>query len=458
MAPPAPPHTDQGSNFALLVTLLVMVTVLLAMAVVFVVVSAGRPTAGVPGRAGSKKQRPARRKHWVMVGAGLAAAAFLTQTHHPQAFVVAEASDRAGGRALTTVPPSTPVSTTTAPREFAAWIFRSSPGGRTSQFLDALGVQSATIDLVSPSSFIYLPDGTRTPFGTLPSTPYSVETGPQWLAHTGFSPAIAPRASEDLIRAQDLPPRALVPTGFGWQDVVLRGIGGTPVTYNLLLEAVEPTDDGRVALSYASGDTQVVDGVVLTLTPRQMLGISTLPPSARRTIEDSFVTVSEGVLYATWSGSTTWFTTVGFTGGVVATSLPVGRMYRTNTGEIRCSMTGTANVEFWNNLLVVQGAHAAAAAMAQQLREVFGVGEDVISPPDNMAFRGWRDAVGFWARNNVDRTAIQVALTRPWGTSAPIFWASSDLSSTPGWVEGAIESGQLTAERVDRFMAEKARS
>jgi hypothetical protein len=25
-------------------------------------------------------------------------------------------------------------------------------------------------------------------------------------------------------------------------------------------------------------------------------------------------------------------------------------------------------------------------------------------------------------------------------------------------VEGAIESGQLTAERVDRFMAEKARS
>jgi hypothetical protein len=398
--------------------------------------------------------QPPRHKHWTVVGAGVAAAAFMKATENPSVFTISEAGNRAGGRALTTVPPITPVSTATAPREFAAWIFRANPGDRTTQFLRDIGVQSTSIDLVVPTSFIYTPDNTRVPFGVLPSTPFATAaadgTVPLWLAHTGFSPLVAPGASEDLVRAQDLPARAAVPTGFGWQDVVLRGIGSTPVMYGRLLDTVLPGADGRVTLGYASGDTQTVDGVVLTLTPRQMLQIPSLPIKAREAIETSFITVSEGVLYATWGGSTTWFTTVGFLGGVVMTSLPLGRMCHTNTGEVRCTMSGNANVEYWNNLLVVQGAEAAAAAMATQLRQVFGV--DSIPPPDNMAFRGWHDAVGFWTVDATKRTVIQQALSRPWGLDVPIYWASSDLSTTPGWVEGAIESGQLTAAQVDKAL------
>jgi hypothetical protein len=310
------------------------------------------------------------------------------------------------------------------------------------------------IDLVVPGSFIYTPQNTRVPFGVLPKTSFATaaEDGsePFWLAHTGFTPTVAPNASEDLVRAQDLPARASVPTGFGWQDVVLRGIGSTPVMYGRLLETIMPGADGRITLGFASGDTQTVDGVVLTLTPRQMLQIPSLPAQARAAIEASFITVSEGVMYATWSGATSWFTDVGYLGGVIMTSLPLGRMYRTNTGEVRCTMTGTANVEYWNTLFVVQGAMAAAAAMARQLREVFGV-ED-IPPPDNMAFRGWHDAVGFWTVDVSKRTQIQETLRRPWGPAVPIYWASSDLSTTPGWVEGAIESGQLVAAQVDKIL------
>jgi hypothetical protein len=352
------------------------------------------------------------------------------------------------------------VSTCTAPREFAAWIFRARPGDRTTDFLRGLGVQSTTINLLTPSTFVWSEEQGRMSLGPLPASPFAAASRTDnslamWLAHTGFSPEVAPGAADDLMREQDVPVRASVPTGFGWQDVALRGIGSARVDYGRLLEGVVPSPDGRtVTLQYASGDTDTVQGVVLTLPPREMLALPSLPPAARALITSSFITVSEGVLYATWGGTSTWFSRVGFLEGMVMTTLPVGRICRTSTGEVRCTTTGNANVAFWNDLLVVQGAAAAGAAMADQLRKVFG--DPDIPPPDNMAFRGWHDAVGFWTVPAQRRAAIQAQLARPWGPTVPVFWASSDLSTSPGWVEGAIESGQVTATAVDAWLGRPA--
>ena len=448
-----------------------VVLVVLVAAVIYWSVTAASYTLKIPGTGRIRPRstgpigtiepnRSNASQQWAVVGAGVAAAAFLNTyraltgaggAESSIRFHVAEAGVRAGGRALTTVAPITPVSTATAPREFAAWIFRAAPGDRTTTFLSDIGVQSTPIDLLTPGTFVW-DAGARRPLGPLPATQF-LDAGPGtptaalWLAHTGFTPQVAPGAADDLMRAQDVPVRASVPTGFGWQDVVLRGIGSTPVVYGRLLETVTPGRDGRVTLGYASGDVEVVDGVVLTLPPRELLGITTLPAAARAAITRSFITVSEGVLYATWGGTTSsWFSAVGFTAGMVMTTLPVGRVCRTTTGEVRCTMSGNANVAFWNDLLVVQGQQAAGAAMAAQLRQVFG--DDTIPAPDNMAFRGWHDAVGFWTVPAQERAAIQLQLSRPWGPGVPIYWASSDLSTTPGWVEGAIESGQLSAAAI----------
>jgi hypothetical protein len=399
-------------------------------------------------------------EQWVVVGAGVTAAAFLSKVVDRAAFVVAEAEERVGGRALSNVPPAGLVSTANPPREFGAWIAQSAPGTRTGAFLADLGVQTIPIQLISPYSFIFTRTGARVPFATIPASQYgarsaSTLTQDVWTAHTGFAPDVAPAAADDLIRAQNLPPTATVPTGFGWQDVVLRGIGGNPVQYGHSLAALRVLPStGAVRLTYASGDVQMVDGVVLTLPPQALLHVLGLPAWARDTIQSSFVTVSEGVLYATWAGGDAgWFSKAGFgqEAGVVATALPIGRMYHTATGEIRCTTTGTPNVQFWNNLLVVEGAAAAAAEVAAQLGEVFGV---EVPPPANVAFRGWVDAVGFWTIGDPDkRAAVQQRLSRPWGDDAPVFWASSDLSDKPGWVEGAIESGQVMANTVNLYRA-----
>lgn len=377
---------------------------------------------------------------WVVIGAGMTTAALcvaLRDAHPGTSLQVREAEVRAGGRALSTVPPLGPVSTQSAPREFAAWITRTGPTSLTSVFLERLGVPTLPLTLVTPSTFVW--DGTsRLSFA--PLTP-DTASDLQWVAHTGFSPKQVPK---DLLLIEDLPATATVPAAFGWQDVVLRGLGTTPITYGRVLDSVE-VDPGTkaITLRYASGDVEQAHVVVLTLSPIQLLQVRGLPQGTVDAISTNFLTISEGVLYATWADPS-WMSAVGFRSGfVMAPTLPIGRMCITSPGQLRCTTSGDDNVRYWNDMLVMHGQDTAAEAVASQLSSIFNTR---VPRPNNVAFRGWHNAVGFWTvPAGPGRTALQATLTRPWGRDVPIYWASSDLSNTPGWVEGAIDSGTTTA-------------
>ena len=146
-----------------------------------------------------------------------------------------------------------------------------------------------------------------------------------------------------------------------------------------------------------------------------------------------------GVLYATWTSTDVWWPRVGFPAGCVSTgTLPTGRVFVVGPNDLRCTMSGAANVGFWTNLLVQQGTTAAAHAVSGLLSQVFGVD---VPPPSAVAFKGWPDGVALWSAG-VDIPSAKARLSRPWGTDTPVWWASSDLSDYPGWAEGAIQAGQ----------------
>lgn len=379
-------------------------------------------------------RHPPSRKTVVVVGTGLAAASCIRALPAGARVQVREALDRVGGRALTMSPPAQGISTTTAPREFAAWIMRDAPHSATARLLTALGVQTTEIPLVTPQSFIF--NGQRRAWGVLALSGTAPEVV---LAHTGF-PADA-GVPHDLLQLQDMPATARVPTGFGWQDVALRGIGGVPVRYSHQLDSVVP-GPGGVQLEYTSGQRETVPCVVLTMAPRQLLAIRTLPAWTASLIRDSFRVLSEGVMYATWSPADAgWFARAGYTQGVVvATGLPVQRMVVTGPAELRFT---TSSVEFWTRASTLG---RAAQEVAAQLSAVF---ETEVPAPANVVFKSWVNAVGFWSIADPQaRARVQARLTRPWGPAVPVFWASSDLSDTPGWVEGAVQSGEFVGAAV----------
>lgn len=388
-----------------------------------------------------------------VIGTGLTAAAF-AQHMGSRAFVqFREGADRAGGRAETYASAVVPVSTTAAPREFAAWIFHPGVHIRASQFLQAVGVNTTPVTLATPYTFLYTPEQGRLPFGSLPpvaspATSFAEAGGSDpnlWYAHTGFQPADAPAAAADLIARMDLPTAAAVPTGYGWQDAVLRGIGTRPVLYNRQLERLDVLGPAAVRLKYASGDEETVNGpVVLTLPPRDLLHVTTLPADVRDAVSRSFTTVPVGVLYATWAGADVWWAKTGWVAGTVTSTLPIGRVTIVSPSDLRASMSGVDHVSLWNTTLMVEGVEATAALVAAQLSDMFGV---VVPPPAAVSFKGWIDGVALWSAD-ANRSQLVPLLQRPWGPSAPVYWASSDLSTEPGWVEGAIEAGQVAAETI----------
>lgn len=420
---------------------------------------------------GSGLQTPAATaaplRNWVVVGTGLAAAA-CARALDPRvraAFSFRQADDRAGGRALSTTQALVPVSTATAPREFAAWIFEPFVHTATRAMVAAVGATTLNVPLVSDQSFIALPGGDRAPFGQLP--PCDAPASPTqslaecagddprqaalWFAHTGVHPADAPRARATTVRQLALPRTALVVAGYGWQDVVLRGIGTTPVVYNRSLEAVEVVHNQALRLTYASGDAEVVQGAVLTLPPPAMLRVRNLPPATAALIRRSFVTLTAGVVYLAFAAQDVWWPAAGWTRGCVSTATPLGRVFVVSRNELRCVMSGDADVAVWADAVVRTGNTDAARRLARDFLST-AFGRDDVPLPSALAFRPWPGGMSLWSADVEDVVAARDTLRRPWGRGVPVWWASADVSSAPGWAEGAVAEGEWAAQDVARAL------
>jgi monoamine oxidase len=246
--------------------------------------------------------------------------------------------------------------------------------------------------------------------------------------------------------------------------VVLRGIGTVPVLYGRLLSRIDVVPAAekaagaataqrrtrtRVKLTYSSGTSEVVDGVVLTLPPPAMLALSNLPRRIAAVIKDAFTTVSMGVLYATWASMDVWWPKLGFFSGMVAApEVPIGRVCVTAPNALRCSMSGTADVQFWNDMFIQRGERATATAVAAQLSSVFAT---TVPVPASVVVKSWMQALSLWNMGS-DRASVRAALERPWGADVPIWWACSDISDDPGWVEGAVSQGASAARGVAEFV------
>lgn len=429
-------------------------------------------------------RRPRDPGSTVVVGTGLTASAALWRMRTlgalPPRLQVVEASHRAGGRALSTVGPVTPVSTATACQEFGAWVYDPVAEPHLVDFLTRLGVPGVPVTLTTEGTFIY--DGTsniRLPYGELPpcggpGVPYHACTPQEtdvllWRAHIGVDSTDAPDAEVDLVRVMDFgfPEGAVqaTPSGFGWQGVVLRALGDVPVTYGQRLVAVAtqprlaltfatvtPGSDGQPAPDAVLTTRDDVDAAVLTLTHNDMLRIAGLPPAIADVISASFTTVPVGTLYLAWPSMDVWWPGAGFVTGSVATNLPIGRIFAVGPNLLRCSVFGADNVAFWSAAVTaaVDGEEAvatgkqAATAAAQQLSRVFNV---PVSPPASVNFMGWKDGVVLW-RAGVDRAAVSAQLSRPWGPDVPVWWASADLSTSPGKAAGAVAAGCAVADTL----------
>lgn len=404
---------------------------------------------------------------WVVVGAGLTGMSCIRRLSAVvrEGVTIRESSKRVGGRTTSTAQAVTPVSTETSPWEFGAWAYRPFAHPEVSALLSELDVASVSIELATQSTFIWTRDGKK-PYGVLPPPPAvpTLDNGNgnnsdndqvTWFAHTGVWPRDVPRVDVAVLRDMDMPKTALLPVGFGWQDVVLRGIGTVPVLYGRLLcrvDVLPATSQRRIKLTYASGNTEDVDGAILTLPPPAMAALDNLPRAVTACIADAFTTASAGVLYATWTSMDVWWLKAGFLNGVVASYLPIGRVCVTAPNDLRCVMSGATDVQYWNDLFVSKGERATASAVAQQMSETFGV---AVPLPANVSFKGWMNAASLWT-TGTDRVAARRLLTRPWGPDVPVWWACSDLSDEPAWAQGAVSAGATVARDVSEFVSDYA--
>lgn len=332
------------------------------------------------------------------------------------------------------------------PREFAAWIYHPFVHMQTTQFLNATQCSTAGVILRTAQSFLWSPEGGKQPFGTLPQCTAGQafgtchpESSLMWFGHTGFWPEEAPLADASLIRNMDLPDYGNVVTGFGWQDAVLRGLGKTTILYDHALAAISVAD-AAVSLHYVSGEVEVLPfsktSTVLTLPPAAMMQVQGLPNDVVHLLQQAFTTVAVGTLYATWATVDVWWPTAGFVEGAFATSLPIGRAYAVGGNDLRFACTGTQHVEFWNQAMT-GSQDVAMDAVAQQLSAVFNT---PVPRPAAVSWQAWPQGVALW-NVGIDREKVSQSLSRPLGDDVPLWWASSALSRTPGWVEGAIEMG-----------------
>jgi hypothetical protein len=422
---------------------------------------AQRAVADLRGGSASAEAPPLPARNWTVIGAGLSAAAFVhaLPAGSRATVVVREADARVGGRALSVPQPAVPVSTQSSPREFAAWVFEPLQHARTTALLRSVGVPTLSVQLRTPATVLWTPERGAAPFETLalPRAPIAAtmtfaqlvaasrQSKDVWFAHTGMWVDDCPTAAADVIARLDLPIFAYAPSGFGWQDVVLRALGDVPIVYDRVLERIDVGEGagvaGGAALTFASGDVERVDGAVLTLPPPALARVQGLTRQVRDALGRAFVHVPVGVLYATWATADVWWPRGT---GCIATTLPLGRMFVVTSNDVRCAMSGVRDVDFWTQALLASDPDAVRKELAAQLSRVAG---KAVPPPAAVAFRAWPQAVSFWVAS-VDRAATRALLARPCGPRAPVLWASSDVSDTPGWVEGALQAGADAARAV----------
>lgn len=414
-------------------------------------------------------------RNWAVIGAGIAAASFVNTLTASErgGVVVYEADARVGGRALSVPQPAVAVSTHSSPREFAAWLFDPLQHSFTTALLRDVGMPMVKVELRTAKTVLWTPEHGAQPFEELNLPAHIPETMTfaelvaaskqdknVWYAHTGMWVDDCPRAAADIVARFDLPVFAFAPSGFGWQDVTLRAIGATPIVYDRVLERVDvnvggsgsntdtDTDTDRVTLTFASGEVITVAGAVLTVPPPAMGRMQGLPQAFRAALSDTFTEVSVGVMYATWATADVWWrgSAAYADAGCIATTLPLGRMYIVSTNDVRCTMSGVRDVDFWSKMMLSPDPGAIRAEVAAQISRVLGAGSKVALPAA-VAFRAWPNAVALWNASST-RAQKRDALTWPFGRRAPVVWASSDVSDFPGWVEGAVQAGASAARRV----------
>jgi hypothetical protein len=291
-----------------------------------------------------------------------------------------------------------------------------------------------------------------------------------WLAVTGVPATAAPKADATLLQNITLKKYGVAVTGFGWQDVVLRAIGDTPVLYDHKVVGIEVESIGRVGLlanlTFSNGLKQkmtlraddfagtAVGALVLTMPPADLLAVEGIPRAVKSLVEQSFTTVCAGVLFATWASDAIWWPAAGFPAGVFATDGPLGRAFVLPSGnDMRFQMVGQAYIDYWSQLIMAQDSStsldvgtAAQRAVQMHLQAVFT--SAAVPLPVSVAFKGWPHAAALWNAGCSRNHALPI-MAKPFGVTVPVFWASGDASDAPGWVEGAVIVGKGAAESVN---------
>ena len=417
---------------------------------------------------------------WLVIGTGLSAAAVILAMSAPlrASTGLREASSRFGGRVLTTLQPVIPVRTTAQAFEFGAWVVDPQLHTATLQTLQALQMPTVTQYINFSASFMF----TGGVFAPLPSVPklsparstdayasVDAAAAAAWFAHTGLLAADVPTAALGALANLLLPETCIVPAGLGWQSVVLHAIGLTPVQYEQRVVQISctSTDASKttetpagcaaapptLAVHYAAGQVETVQGLVLTCSAAQLTSIQGIAPDVLQTIQRSLVSVPQGVLIATWAAQDVWWPVIGFVNALAATDTRLGHIVTIfGTTTLRCSLTSAVAINEWSAIIVGEGVAAAAAAMAATLKTVFP-DTPHIAPPAHLTFRGWPEGLWLWTAGTNTATAA-AAMARPLGPDVPVWWTTSDIAPTfQNRVEGAIQSGQRVAEEAVTYIA-----
>ena len=240
-----------------------------------------------------------------------------------------------------------------------------------------------------------------------------------------------------------------VPAGMGWQDVAFRAVGMDIVLYNQILESIQTmTGEKDIILEYASGYSERVSGVILTIPPGAMMSIKGILPSVQILLKSSLVSVSIGVLYATWSAQDVWWTKAGFQNGFAQTDTELGRISIINATGVRFIVTGALLVNTWTSTFVqIGGMNQAMKLISDRLTAIFNT---TIPNPQSVSYRSWKDGIWMWTAD----TDIDMAVSkcwRPMGNDVNVWWSSGDVSKNQGWVEGCIQQASTTVNDISKL-------
>jgi monoamine oxidase len=400
----------------------------------------------------------------LLVGAGLTAGACLLHLPAPVSVVVSvrEGSGGLGGRAQTMPSALSVVSTTTAPQDLGAWCVQPLLHPLAARMLAELRMSTVPVELVVPAETFVFDAATdsRLPYKQLPVVSDAEWMAPvrvvatadplMWFAHTGLWPADVGDASVDVVLQWDTPTFGQVPAAFGWQDVAARALGTTPVLYNRAVAAVS-WDRGKsmVSLTFTDGSREQASMVGFTIPPHQLAGLSGVAPLVADWCKSCFLQVASGVMFVTWNSTDVWWPAQGWFAGMIATSLPLGRVTVVGPNTLRAAMSGQADVKFWNDLFVGHGMTAALVEVRAQLQRVFPT--FLMPEPVTAVFKPWSSATSLWkASLPVPRAEVVRTLRHPLGPSVPqVLWACADIAlQWPSWVEGAVSEGQRLADAI----------